>query len=271
MSLPRLLLLSLSLVASTAAAEKPVPEYELTATGKIEIGPDGAVHHVELDDGLPKAVKQLIDANVATWKFEPVRVDGRAVIASTRLTLEIDAHPTGKDEYRLEVGAVRFGTPQSRGKITPPRYPQDAIRAGVGARVLLQAKLDAQGNVVAAHAYQTSLSKDGKPKLVERFRKRFEEVSLAAVKSWQYDVMELVDGEATGMTVMIPISFELTESPKRTAANQWQRYIPGPISPAPWVDAESIASADTDSLADGSAAALDSRFKLLSDVEGKAL
>lgn len=265
------LLLSLCLFAPIVHAEKPAPEYDLTATGQIEIGPDGAVHALELDEGLPKSVRQLVDASVAKWKFEPVTVNGRAVIARTRLTIQLAALPAGGDDYRLEVESVHFGTPQSRGNIVPPRYPQDALRAGFGARVLLHAKLDAHGKVVAVHPYQTSLSKGDYALREQRYRSTFEAASIAAVKTWQYDVGELVDGEATGITVVIPVDFAIVSHPHASTDNLWRRYIPGPISPAPWVDSQSVAATDTDSLPDGSAAAVDSRFKLISDVIGKTL
>lgn len=263
------LLLSLLLIVPLAQAKSPAPSYSMDATGKIEIGPDGAVREFEIDPGLPKAVRGLIKESVPNWRFEPVLVAGRAVVARTRMTLELSAHPSGDDQYRIQLDNAWFGTPQQRGKIKLPRYPKEAMRAGFGARVLLHAKLDAQGNVTDVHAYQTSLSRDGYTGTVNRLRERFEAASLLAAKQWKYDPAELIDGEASGITVTIPISFELT--PMDDAENRWQSYIPGPITPAPWVDANSVAAQQTDGLADGAAAALDSRFKLLSNVIGKAL
>lgn len=266
----RNLLLTLLLAVPLAQAKSPAPEYTMRATGEIEIGPDGAVREFEFDGGLPKAVRGLIESSVPTWRFEPVLVAGRAVVARTHMSLKLSAIPLEDERYRIQLDSAWFGTPQQRGKIKPPKYPADAIQAGVGARVLLSAKLDPQGNVIDVHPYQTSLTKDGNARTVQRYRERFEAASLHAVKQWKYDPSELVDGEASGITVTIPIEFALT-SMDRSIGNRWRRYIPGPITPAPWVDANSVAAQQTDGLADGAAAALDSRFKLLSDVIGKAL
>ncbi|MET0935039.1 MAG: hypothetical protein ABWX83_03570, partial [Luteibacter sp.] len=63
-----------------------------------------------------------------------------------------------------------------------------------------------------------------------------------------------------------------SRGPGSAAANrQWRAYLPGPITPAPWVDASSLAAVDTDALEDGRSAAVNSRFRLVSDVLGKAL
>jgi len=229
------------------------------------------VREIDLDDGLPKSVRSLVEQSVPTWRFEPIQVEGRAVVARTRMTLNLDAIPLENEQYRIQLSSAYFGTPGNRGKTFPPKYPADAIRAGVGARVLLHAKLDAQGNVTDVHPYQTSLSKHGRAGAEKRFRERFEAVSMHAVKQWKYDPAELIDGEASGSTVTIPIEFVITATREQSTENRWLRFIPGPITPAPWVDAESVAAQSTDGLADGTAAALDSRFKLLSDVVGKAL
>jgi hypothetical protein len=70
--------------------------------------------------------------------------------------------------------------------------------------------------------------------------------------------------------MMVPVSFQMY--PGSTASrNDWRAYLPGPISPAPWVTEDSLARVDPNELEDGEAAALESRFRLISDVIGKAL
>jgi hypothetical protein len=71
---------------------------------------------------------------------------------------------------------------------------------------------------------------------------------------------------------MVPISFAITEGSRRKSLDdQWRAYLPGPVTPAPWVDAAAAGTVDTDALVQGEGAALDSRFRLLSDVVGKTL
>lgn len=267
------LLLVLLVFAGALQAAEPSPvEFELTAPGDLEIGPDGAVRSWKMDSHkLGRPIEDLLRKNIAQWRFEPVLVDGRPVIAKTRMSVTLTAITHG-DGYLLKVSDVSFGSAKPLGDIVPPRYPVDAIRAGLGARVLLSIKLDAQGNVVAAHPYQTSLSKHGNESQAERWRKRFEQVSLKAVRQWKYELGQELDGNAVGSTLMVPITFTIT--PGRTSKgveNRWHRYVPGPITPAPWTDAKSVAQLDLDGLDDGESASLDSPFKLSSDVVGKAL
>lgn len=271
MSLHHLLVLILSLTATAVSAEKPAQQYELEAYGKIEIGPDGTVHKLELDNSLPKAVRHLIDANVAKWRFEPILVDGRAVIASTRVSLDLVAKPVGNDEYQMSVAKVFFGAPDADKKNKLPLYPRRAVKTRLEARVLLELKLDAEGRVVGAHPYQTSLSRVEIPLVARGLRRLFEEASVEAAKTWRYELTEIVDGRPTESYVVVPISYKIYEGSNHEHSGQWQAFFPGPVTPAPWSAARELAESDTNTLDDGVAMSLDSRFKLLSDVEGKAL
>lgn len=53
---------------------------------------------------------------------------------------------------------------------------------------------------------------------------------------------------------------------------EWKAFIPGPVHPAPWMDAGSVAvQHDVSGLADGQALSMSSRFQLKDDVIGKTL
>ena len=124
--------------------------------GDIEIDRDGSVREYTVSSKLAPALQRVVEKHVREWAFEPIAVDGNPVIATTAVRLQLRAVPTA-DDYRLQVESVSFGEARA-GKTLPPRYPAAAVSAGIGARVLLQAKLDPQGRVVAVHPYQTSLS-----------------------------------------------------------------------------------------------------------------
>lgn len=267
-----LLLLMLWLLAVPAWAEKPKPEFAMSAGGELVIARDGSVRSWKMDSSrLGESVQTLLQRNVERWRFEPILVDGKAVTAKTRMTVELEALPQGEG-YLLKVARVFFGSLQSRGTAKAPHYPNSALRAGLGARVLLALKLDAEGNVVAMHPYQTSLSKSGSEKQAQRFRRRFEQASMEAAKDWKYVPGESIGGVTVGSSVIVPIVFHVTNPGEgRRMADTWRGYAPGPISPAPWADESSVAALDTGDLAEGQAAALDSRFRLRSDVLGKAL
>lgn len=264
-----LLLLGLLLLAPGIGAQKPAREFAVSVAGDLVIDATGNVREYKLDAGMTPLVADLVERNVASWRFEPVLQDGKPVAARTRMTLALLARPRGEGDYELRVDDVFFGTMKSRGTIVAPQYPRDAIMDGVEARVIIVARVAPDGRVVEAHPYQTSLSQ----KRTASYRKKFENAALAAVGKWQYEPGEEIGGRAVGSTVMVPIMFTLHEgllSPPASDRYRWRSFIPGPITPAPWVDEAAVAAAGGDNLGEG-VASLDARFRLSSDVRGKTL
>lgn len=254
------------------AAQLRLAEYSLGIGGELVIDPQGRVHSWRMDDGLAPVLADLVQRNVERWTFEPILIEGKPVTAKTRMRLALLARPRENGDYELRVDEVWFGDMKSRGEKAPPSYPRGAIRAGMEARVIVLARVDAQGNVVDVHPYQTSLSKKGS---VARWRKAFEEASLAAVRQWKYEPGEEIGGARSGNTVKIPMTFELAtgRSKQELAADmkRWRSYLPGPVSPAPWLDEDAVAAIETAEPADGEALSLQSRFRLKHDVSGWTL
>lgn len=264
---------SLLLLAAFAlpAFAAPPHELEMSTSGEIVIAADGRVVSHELDPGLAPVVKDLVDRNVRNWRFEPILVDGEARPARTRMQLALSAVPDDEGNYTLRLDNVWFGLSKPDPRNRPPQYPSEALSARVGARVMVVAKLDAQGHVVDVHPYQTSLDRPAREGLARRLRVLFERAGLAAVRGWKFAPGEMIHGEPIGGSVMVPIVFQAIGSERKSSASEWRAYVPGPISPAPWVTADSLAQIDPNRLEDGASAALESRFRLTSDVVGKAL
>lgn len=252
---------------SAVAATPPAnAEYSIDLTGNIEVAPDGSVHAYALDDGLKPVVQKLVSENIKGWKFEPILVDGRRVIARTRLRMTLKAVPAA-DGYALKIDKVWFGEPTRSSQMQPPRYPTAAARSGVGARVVLVLRIDAMGNVVDAHPEQTSLTTKARGKTADRWRRLFETASLASAREWKFDIPEVIDGEpAESSSIRVPVEFIMGGGP-----GQWHGVIPGPAVPAPWVDQEQALASAIDALDDGEMQPLDSRFKLRTEVVGMVL
>ena len=107
-------LLALALAPAVQAEETPAtptvaPTYEITASGDLEIGPDGRVHHYELDQSQPAPIEAALAKGIAQWRFAPVLVEGRPVIAVTRMRMRIAAEPIASGGYQLRVRNVWFG------------------------------------------------------------------------------------------------------------------------------------------------------------------
>lgn len=266
------LLLGLFCMASLVSAAAPVlPDLDLTTRGEIVIEPDGSVRAWNLDDDtLSPAVRELLAAQIRGWRFEPVLLDGKAVVAKTRVSIALEARPHD-DRYLVRLANVYFGSVERRGDMRAPSYPNNAIHYGLGARVVLALKLDREGNVVAVHPYQTSLSKSGNESQAQRWRRVFERASIKTVSKWKFIPGESIGGVVVESSVIVPIEFVLMQPGERRRSNAWRAFVPGPVTPVPWVTEDSVARLDPDSLGDGQAASLDSRFRLLSDVIGKEL
>lgn len=260
-------LLVFATASSALAATSPSDiEYSIQLTGDIEVAPDGSVHAYTLDEGLKPVVEKLVSANIESWKFQPILVDGRPVIARTRLRMMLKAVPAAEG-YALEVGNVWFGEPTRKSQLTPPRYPKAAAREGIGARVVLVLRLDAQGEVADLHVEQTSLSKEVGGKTGDRWRRMFEKATVASASEWKFDVSEIIDGApAESSSVRVPVDFMMGD--KRVV---WQGIVPGPVVPAPWVDQQPSLATSPDDLGAGDMQPLDSRFRLQTQVVGMVL
>lgn len=264
-----IVMVALALSLPVAAQRPAEREFSLNATGDIEIAADGTVHTYKLDKGQKPLIEQALDKSIRGWRFEPILVDGRPVIAKTRMRIVLDAHPIIGGDYALKVSNVWFGEPGRSNKLRPPRYPTDAAMANLGARVVLVLKLDREGNVVQQHVEQISLSaRAANENIAESWRRKFEQASIAAAKRWKFDVTEVINGETVAGSVRVPVDYMMGSG---SVDNKWRAFVPGPKHPVPWVSSEAIASQNGEGLGDGDVQPLDSRFKLKTNLVGTML
>jgi hypothetical protein len=262
--------LALGAVSVSAAAVKPV--YEMDADGELQIGVEGQVTDYRMSSKLTGDLAAIVDRNVRAWRFEPIVVDGHAVVAKTKMRLHLKAEPTENgDNFIVRVTQVVYGEPTRVGKMTPPHYPKSAVREGLGAKVILSVNIDASGDVVAIEPYQTSLSKPLNEREADHWRKEFESASIIAAKGWKFDLNQSFNGKPIGSTVLVPVDYTLVPMGGRLDA-RWKSYVPGPVHTASWVQDSQVASnLDVSTLGDGEARPIESRFHLKDDVIGKAL
>lgn len=250
-----------------AQAQKPQPTYEMEVKGEIAIGPDGAVSDYKLKGRLHPAIAAVVDKRVRAWTFEPILVDGKPVIATTRMRLALSATPAEGDRYALQVQNVSFGEPERVGALPPPRYPAEAARASVGGKVVLLLRIDAQGNVVDVWPEQTSLTPNGDAHGADKWRRKFEAVTMAAARHWKFNAGERFDGEAMDSVARVPVSYDMYGGSNA----HWNAFVPGPIRPAPWARADQSTVAGRARLRDGEAQSLSSRFRLRENIIGTTL
>jgi hypothetical protein len=259
-------------LAPSALAAETATALEMNADGEIQVATDGTVSDYRLHSELPPMVAELVDKDVRGWRFEPVLVEGKPVVAKTAMHLALKAEPAGDhDSYRIKIVNVIFGAPRQNDRIKQPHYPKQAVSAHLGAKVLLAMRLDENGRVTDVQPYQTSLdARANSENDAERWRKMFEEASVTAAHSWTYDLSETLNGKTIGTNVIVPVVFSLLNG-SAPQPGRWKAYVPGPVHPAPWMTDRALADRDLSSLPDGQSIPLDSRFHLKSDVVGKVL
>jgi hypothetical protein len=267
--------LMLACAAPLAQAQQGAAMLELNADGEIQIAPDGQVSDYRLGSKLPPVVADIVDRHVRAWRFEPIVVDGKPVVAKTSMHLFLQAEPVeGKSDYRLRVTSVRFGDMKRASHMLPPKYPPEAVSAHVGGKVLVAVRVDDAGNVIDAQAYQTSLDVRARNDMeAERYRRILEKASVAAARHWSYDITQTINGKPAGMSALVPVSFSLCNMPCRQpdTGDRWRALMPGPIHPAPWMHEQVAGTAGLSTLGDDDAMPLDSRFRLTDDIVGKLL
>jgi hypothetical protein len=267
----------LTSASAFAVAGPSAPTLEMSADGEIQIAVDGHVSDYRLQSKLAPVVASLVDHDVRGWTFEPVVVDGVAVVAKTAMHLDLKAEPDGaKDHYKIRIVNVTFGAPRrsENDQTRPPHYPEAAVSGHVGAKVLLYVRLDDSGRIVDAQPCQTSLDKrTSSENEAERWRKLFEKASIAAAKGWRYDLSEAINGKPIGTIAVIPVVYNVAEfGARKPESGEWKAYVAGPVHPAPWSKIEGVAdNRGLSTLQDGQALSLESRFRLKDDVIGKTL
>lgn len=261
--------------APVAAAPPKSARYEMVANGDVQIDGDGRVTDYSLSSELAPEVAALVDRSVRRWRFQPILQDGRPVNAKTALSIRLLARRSAddSDNYTVSIASVDFGAPRRGSGGEPPRYPDLAARAGLNAKVLLLLRIDDTGKVVEALPYQTSLgARTRSERDAESWRRIFERASIRAAKTWKYDLTELLDGRRIGGYSIAPIEYRMVARDRGGDQDQWVGYIPGPVHELPEELRHEIEATDRASrLADGEAAALNSRFRLIDDVVGTIL
>ena len=261
--------------ASAFAATPKAASYEMTADGEVQIDSEGRVSDYTLGSELTPAIAGLVDRAVRRWRFEPILQDGQPVAAKTALHIRLRATRAADDseDFVVRIASVDFGAPRRKPGGKPPRYPDLAAGARLNAKVLLLLRMDDTGKVVEAQPYQTSLgARTRSERDAESWRRLFERASVTAAKTWTYDLTETVGDRRIGGYSIAPIEYRIAARDAGGDQDQWTGYIPGPVHELPEELRLEIEAKDRASrLADGENAALNSRFRLIDDVVGKAL
>lgn len=135
-------LLAVAQASPPVASPTPVMLHVET---RVDVDESGRVVAVAPDGALPADINAVIAANVRSIRFQPPKLDGRAVRGVTFVRLDACAVPEA-GHYRLAT-AYRGNGPSAAGSPTP-RYPVDALRAARAATFDLTYHTSADGKAV---------------------------------------------------------------------------------------------------------------------------
>ena len=255
------LLLALPLAVAAATPEGRV---EVRIKGRISVGTGGEVVDYRPVTEVPPGGAEALQSMVRGWTFEPVLVDGRAVVAETGVLLVMDAWDRGEGRLALRLKDVAFGAHEGDAVMQPPRYPSDSLRSRVEGKVVLLVRVDGDGDVLDVAVQQTSVSERLAPDRARRHAQAFEAAAMDVARRWRFGVRERIDGVPAGGTLRVPVDFFLAQGGGTLA--------PGPMRTAPWdpglptLPADALAALDSRDVR-----ALDSSFRLRGTVFGTEL
>ena len=259
-------------------------EASMVVTGWLQVATDGSVIRYTLDqqDKLPAPVVEVIQKTVPAWKFRPITVDGKAVVADAKMNLRVVASKQAEDQYSLRVRGATFSDgnggevddkaadsdksvyrdPSYKNRRTPS-YPIVALRNQINGSVYLAIEVDRTGHVEQVVATQVNLHAMGREKDMRFLRQAFADASIAAAKDWTFNLTLTGPGaKMDHWTVMVPVNFSMVGS-HEPQYGQWDIYVPGPTHPIPWEQDQIADGNNTDAVPGDGVFTPDRRFALL--------
>lgn len=225
--------------------------------GEISVNPQGGVHDYKIRTDVTPGVRQLLDRVIPAWKFEPVLVDGRPVIARSPMRVVVAARqnkgglsiwienaifrPNTSEEFAEDL-ALREAADGFRirsERMNPPGYPAELMREGVEGIVLLNVLVGRDGRVADVIAEQSSLlNVKGTPGRLEPARALLERVSVLNARHWRFRV-EGADPaalDADDLTLRIPVEFRMGNGRvAQELTGTWRYEYRGPARTPPWL------------------------------------
>lgn len=249
-------LLAMTAVAAQASTLKDV-ESSAVVNGTIVLAKDGTVQTAVIDDparyGQP--VANFVQKIAMQWRFKPVLRNGQPVVAKASMHARVVLSRKPDGDYNARISGVTFGDHDPNNTDTLhgiadnkkfiPRYPGAAIHARVQGEVYLALRVDRSGHVTDAVAQQVNLDNIGADNLLKEYRKILADAALKAVRHWTYTIPTTGKlAKLDSWTVHVPVIFNLRGGGVTEFNKVWRTYVPGPYTPAPWVDKPDVGAAD---------------------------
>ena len=163
--------------------------------------PEGNVKEVKVVDGVPQLDQAAVHA-LKQWKYEPYTVNG--VKKPVKFTVIVKFNLKKKEGGKTGTGEPVALSAQQRPKLVKkvnPQYPEEAVKAGVQGKVVIEAVTDHQGRVTEA-------------KIIDGVDPILNDAALKAIKQWQYEPY-IIAGVKKAVKFTVVLNFNLKEKPKQ--------------------------------------------------------
>jgi len=249
--------------AQTARAVRATAEMSMVLSGSIEVTPEGTVSALVLDQksALAPSIASFVEGTISDWRFEPTLRDGKAVAARAPLLVRLRGKSMADGGYEVSMTSVNFteydpnaSDSVTRGRVTPPRYPEEAHRNGGQGEVMLVVKVARDGSVADVVAEQVNMTVVGPARTMAKMRDILAKASVSSARTWIFKPPTTgEDSTRDSWTVRVPVDFSLGDD--RNAGleryGRWRAFIPGPRQSVPWLKADPISQAGSDLLPEG--------------------
>ncbi|GAB2499801.1 hypothetical protein GCM10027084_11640 [Pseudoxanthomonas sangjuensis] len=244
-------------------------ESSMLVTGLIEVDEKGGVTNVELDrpGELPEGIRGFVPRSMIEWKFAPTLLNGVPVALRNRFGVRLVARKQDDGGFNVRIASAQFdplANPWKDDKetmerlasaMTPPVFPLSAQKAGVEATVYLLLKVGADGTVHDVVTEQVNLYFVAGANVMDKWRKLFADNSMRAARGWRFpaDFHPALTADPEGREYWVsrvPVDYRFSDSPER-AYGQWETYVPGPWTRAPWQTRPDMPGFRPDTLAAG--------------------
>lgn len=188
---------------ATAAGDAKPKVVAFNASVRVEVDATGKPTKVEAPQDLPAQIRSYIEKRVASWQYEPAKMDGVPAPAITFVRVGACAIPV-TEGYRLGLDFKGNGPAlETPGPwfLPPPQYPHELQRRG------------AEGEFKVSYVIQ----KDGSTRVLsvaplDGGNRRYAKDFIGALTEWIEDMRyrpEQVGGRAVETEMSFPVSFML--------------------------------------------------------------
>ena len=224
-------------------------EMSMLLTGKVDVDAQGRVTGLTVDEqaAYSAGVLDYVRRTAMAWQFEQILRDGDPVAFTSPVSMRLIARQAGEGSFEIRMDSASFGDGDKNDpasvrsvRMTPPRYPEAAFRAGITGTVYLAVNVGRDGKVRDVAAEQVDLTSAGNERVMAQAREVLARASLQAARGWTFRAPEQGDAVAAdSWNLRIPVTFQLSDQQRATPRpGQWQPYIPGPRQRVPFLNKE---------------------------------